>query len=431
MNSHQLKKMGFIFCFITFFLGSAQLLWSDEGKPEKAFDLKGSFRIRTEQDYKTDYLTERSLTPMRFRLDFNFHPEQDLQVFFQPQFSKSWGEPQYIGSGAAANKLTNSSGSTFDSSLSVHQAYASYQAEDWLNFVAGRQIFSYGNELILGALDWNNTGRSFDALKIKIKHDSCSLDIFASKIVDNNVSGSGDGDLDLYGIYHRWNTHQGSPQQAPNSTQGFDLYALYLRDAQGTTSNKNLWTFGARAEDSFLTHFDYRVELTQQLSNTAGINTPDYQADAEIGWTLEEENKLKLGVEGFVAGLNYNQLYPTGHKWLGYADLFSRRNISGFVANFSRNFEKNLNAKLDYHLFHRTNTGGTAYKLDGTTPLGSISASDSSSLGSEIDLTLKYTLSPSLSLSAGGSLFFPGAFLKDVYGEDKPWFGFAQVEMSF
>ena len=35
-----------------------------------------------------------------------------------------------------------------------------------LTLKVGRQILSYGDERLIGAFDWNNFGRTFDAVKL-------------------------------------------------------------------------------------------------------------------------------------------------------------------------------------------------------------------------------------------------------------------------
>ena len=52
-----------------------------------------------------------------------------------------------------------------------------------LTLKIGRQILSYGDERLIGAFDWNNIGRTFDAAKLRWEEKMWSLDAFAGSVV--------------------------------------------------------------------------------------------------------------------------------------------------------------------------------------------------------------------------------------------------------
>jgi hypothetical protein len=54
------------------------------------------------------------------------------------------------------------------------------------------------------------------------------------------------------------------------------------------------------------------------------------QYDIELGYALLFKNS-RLSAEYFSVSEDFNQLFPTAHKWLGYAGLFKRQNIKGFA----------------------------------------------------------------------------------------------------
>ncbi len=381
------------------------------------FSFSGSIRMRVESDRKTDYLSDRTFSLLRMRSELSWKPQSNLSLFVQPQFSRAFGEPSYIGTFGTTNSVQQTSGVTYDPNLSIHQAYVKYTFTSDLEFVGGRQILSYGDELLVGALDWNNVGRSFDAFKLKSRLVGESTELFASKLMDSNVNGPGFGDKDFYGLYHRWSI---CPE-----LKNLDIYSFYLSDETGNLPS-SVFTVGTRLK-STVGSFDYRTEFSQQW----GVQSNPHhgsQIDFEFGFTL---SRSRLSFEGFYASPQFNQLFPTVHKWLGYADILGRRNIYGFGIHFSSEIADGLTSSLDYLDFNRSSSMDPAYKLNGITPLGSSIASMSKAIGSEIDLTMKYQLNPKFNLLGGGSLFKPGQYLADQLGNYHPLFYYIQAEHTF
>ena len=118
---------------------------------------------------------------------------------------------------------------------------------------AGRQILSYGDERLIGAFDWNNIGRTFDAVKLRWDAKVWSVDAFASSVVvpvrgSYNQSDLFDGNETdreqiLSGVY--FSTTNIGPQTT-------DLYVLHLHEnanprfAQNPIGDTNFVTIGAR-----------------------------------------------------------------------------------------------------------------------------------------------------------------------------------------
>src|SRR5438477_12344041 len=47
----------------------------------------------------------------------------------------------------------------------------------------GRQELIYGDERLIGAFDWNNVGRVFDAAKVRYEVPDFWVDLFVSRVV--------------------------------------------------------------------------------------------------------------------------------------------------------------------------------------------------------------------------------------------------------
>ncbi|MGL1386193.1 alginate export family protein, partial [Vibrio parahaemolyticus] len=68
--------------------------------------------------------------------------------------------------------------------LDVRQVYVEFGAKTsgW-NFRAGRQELIYGEERLVGASNWGNVGRSFDAARLSYMTKSARLDWFGGTVV--------------------------------------------------------------------------------------------------------------------------------------------------------------------------------------------------------------------------------------------------------
>ena len=371
---------------------------ADSHSPE----FSGQFRIRAEDSRYTNYSNDRDFFLMRVRPKITFYSGEAVSIVLAPQFSKTMGAP------------ANTSGGVTDAGMSVHEAFIQYQLNPTLTFHAGRMIYSYGDELILGALEWNNVGRSFDGFKVRATQENMWVDVFANKISENTPAK----DIDFYGIYSSFNFG--------DYFKATDFYLLDQRDHTAATIS-NLAIAGVRAA-SKISQIDYRTEFTFEFGNAV---KDAYQFNIEAGYTFDHTMKPRLGVEYFTATQDFNSLYTTGHKWLGYADVLGRRNTSGIAIRTQANATDALKIKGDLHFFNRTSASAPAYQVDGKTALGSAAASASKTIGSEFDLTLVYAMEKNLTLSGGASLFFQGQYLEDQFKGQKPAFYYAQLELAF
>jgi len=378
----------------------------------------GMGRFRFEQSDRTDYASRRSAFLMRVRPEIRLSKGSEYSLFVQPQFAKAFGRPEFSPSSATANTANVTSGSVFDNSFSLHQAYVEWKPSDSIVFTVGRQLLSYGNEVILSSLEWDNVGRSFDTLKGRYSHTLGSVDLFYSKLFAANVTATaqGPGDSDFYGVY--------SSNDFGKWFSATDFYAFHRHDLTAGTA-KDLLAVGARLQ-SKVEAIDYRVEATKEFGGQFVDAAAAYQVDVEAGWSFDAPFKSRLGLEVFQAGSHYDQLFPLAHKYLGIADIFGRRNIQGAVLHLSANPTADLSVLFDAHYLLRTSTTAPAYKLNGSTALGT-GANTSRDLGIEFDLILNYALAKGLTGTVGVAVLLPGNYLKAELGNFNPTFWYTQL----
>jgi hypothetical protein len=373
----------------------------------------GHMQYRLENQNETAYpqaaaaAAKEGLSLFRLRGNFLYTANEKLTVGFTPQAVKVLGGQEYVGTGGGAavqeNTATNSSGSTYNPQVDYFEAYAEYKVTENLSAKLGRQELAYGDHLIIGSLPWANDGRSFDALKLRYTHGQSKTDLFASQISNASTSADALDDTTFYGLY----TQLGEVV----IFKEFDLYAL----SQTVPSvNTELNTFGFRFK-GLAGGFFYRMESGLQQGTLVGARIEDgYQVDSDLGFVAKTFD-IKVGYSQ--AGIQYIQLYPTAHKFLGFADIFGRRNIVSYRATATWKSDFGLSAHLFYHNFQRRDVNVVPYNLVNAAYTNA-AASDASDLGSEVDLVIKQKFLKTSQVHLGAAIFTPGEFFKDQADDD-------------
>lgn len=383
-------------------------------------EVTGKARVRAEtMEFPAFANGQVDVINMGVDVNMKWTPDPKVMFFFQPKFVKTMGAASAAGTGAVCTG-TNNSGGTCDSAMAVHQAYTMFTHSDKISYTFGRYEMKYGDELVIGPLGWSMVGRSFDGLKAHwTVNDMVWADLFYNKVTESGAVGN--TDHNFYGIYI------GGKNLGPIGEA--DLY--YLVNSNMTTSidpkTADRQTTGVRLKGAAAS-VDYRVEYTTQSGKdnsgfqpTNGDIKDADQTNAEVGFKMGD---TRIAAEYFNANKNYNQLYPTGHKWLGFADLFQRRNLTGFVLHVSHKFMDHMSVNLDYHTFNRVDktatTAGAVYGLAGNlagnagTSYGNAGTADA--VGTEIDLTLSCTQNKNLVWTGGYSMFAGGDYWKQNGG---------------
>lgn len=381
-------------------------------KEAEKLQVKASARVRHEFSDFTNYQNSRQMSLLRVRPQIQYRADEKTFLYFAPQFSRTLGD--------AVPEQT--SGVAADPTFGVHEAYLGYSISDESQVLVGRQVLSFGDELVVGALEWSNVGRSFDALRYRWASPSFKSDLFWAKLVEANAQGSGTGDYDFFGAYQSWNVS--------TVLKEFDAYLFYSKDSRGNGPDPlALGTTGLRAKIE-AGDFDSRAEITQQFGRIAGSRAAanGTQADFDVALSDSPAKTRRAGIGAFYADAQYNQLFPTTHKWLGMADVFGRRNIGGGRVFGSLRASERLRLSSEFHTFFRADETLPAYQVGGTALTGSVDSARY--LGSEFDLLSTYQLSEKGVLQVGGGMLFPGASLRKIH-HNNPLFVYASWEVRF
>ncbi len=385
---------------------------------------------------KVKTINDSSFLLQRARLGVKFAPSDWFTFYVQGQSAFEFG--------GARPKVPGSLGAEGDNQIDLYQAYVKLGQKDF-NLTIGRQLLSFGDERLVGAFDWNNLGRSFDAVKLHYGKETWSLDAFVSSVVvqKRNVfdqsdlfDGNETGRNQIFsGLYFS------STGLIPMQTT--DLYAFELHEDY-KTGDTDFVTLGTRmkADPKKLAGFDYETEMAVEFGKVKGKDLAAFAGHWGAGYNwLKSAWKPRLGVEyNYATGDGnaadgkvgtFQNLFPTNHPFYGTADFFSWQNIHNPAVSFSVMPTDKLKVKLDYHFFWLANTSDAWYRANGVTQVRPIKATADSYVGSELDLNVNYKLTKNVSLGAGYSHFFDGKYAKATGAASDANFTYAQMSIKF
>ena len=282
----------------------------------------------------------------------------------------------------------------------------------------GRQELLFGAQRLVSPLDWANTRRTFDGASLIQKWDDVKVNWFyvqAVPVLFNDFDES-DSDQELFGFYSSFAT-------LPNST--LDLYALGFNDSRGFATDAATVTFGSRISGSKNDwHWDFEGGVQTGSFDTGG--------DIEAGfWTaglgrsfndLPWKPKVTFWYD-FATGnradgdtQRFNDLFPLGHKYLGFIDAVTRSNIKAPSIQLNLQPRDRLSLLIWYHNLNAAEEEDIVASLGGT-PAQSLLVED---FGNEIDFVANFKMTARTNLIAGYSHFFAGD--KIIDGEDADFF---------
>lgn len=328
--------------------------------------------------------------------------------------------------------------------INLYQAYLDWTLQEkgrW-TLRAGRQELIYGKERLVGAFNWDNAGRSFDAARLRYTREVWSSDFLWGRLVEVRRGGAPHrvGNRDLYGVYVTR-----APQDKSKRTE---FYGFYFHDGLRTggelarpSDTVDIFTFGFRRERRPATGFRYEIENAWQV----GDRGPDKQraaaliASSGFGWggrwkpSLAFEYDFATGDKNPTDGHSneFENLFPTNHLHYGYADLVGLRNLHDFRATATIQLHPKLVLQGDYHRLLLARRRG-AWKNAGGRVLGfDPTGASGRDLGQEIDLTARVPISKHLNLLGGYSVFLPGHFAIRTRGPETHHFAYIQTTVRY
>ncbi len=381
-------------------------------------------------------LTDDSWLLQRARLGMKITPNDWFSFYVQGQSSFEFDSDRPNVPGVL--------GAEGDDAIDLRQAYIKLGGKD-LNVTIGRQILSYGDERLVGGFDWNNIGRTFDAVKLHYGNADWSLEAFAASVVipdaeefnqsdlfDGNETGRNQIFSGVYFSNKSWLPFQTT-----------DAYVFHLHE-EYAVGDTNFFTLGSRvkADPKKLNGFDYEAEMAVQFGEVKGGDLTAFAGHWGAGYNwLNSPIKPRLGIEyNYATGDSnasdgdvdtFQNLFPTNRKFYGNMDVFSWQNMHNPAVSFSVQPCKTVKLQLDYHAFWLADTNDAWYRANGVTKVRPINGSASNFVGTELDFTASWKATKNLSFLAGYSHFFCGDYAKATGAADDADFGFVQATLEF
>lgn len=310
--------------------------------------------------------------------------------------------------GGQSPTITDSA--TEQQATDIREAYVQMQGFFFTPFELklGRQKLEYGEQMLVGSLDWANVGRSFDGAKLTWVKGIYNLQAFSTIIQESNSNDLnnpiGGANKHTAGMYFSgvWNSFKFHPALM------LDVFG-FARNQDASGHSNQLYTGGMRfsnrtdagnktPKDMLI---DYSIEGAYQGGQRLGKPIEAYGAVGFVGINFNLGVKMRIGGQGAYSSggdpngpkyRTFDSLYPTPHYQFGQADMTSWRNLSGAGADYTIWFTPDLSLKIEYWYAMRTSTDDYWYAVLGaandTTTIASLGGEKA--LYKEAGLLLNY-----------------------------------------
>jgi hypothetical protein len=324
-----------------------------------------------------------------------------------------------------------------DDPLELGATWLQYEANGF-NARIGRQLIGYGNERVVAASNWKNSGSwVWDAVRAGYKNGAHWIDGFYGESMVH--------DPDVFSSNHRHGYVGAGMYGHVQVNDALALEPLLIskyNDNSLEYEEKNFLYCGARVFFE-LSGFSVDATYVQQGGTVTTLDRGEVDSDAQ-GINLDMSYRLNpqwsLGTTfSFASGDDkttddierFDASYGAADKYYGRINLIRWSNMMdyGLTANY-RPF-KGLNIRGEVHQFYadQINDKWLSYKTG-------LDASDDE-YGNEIDLVAKFKMNPTWSFAAGASVFMPGNAIEEAVAHDQEdltddtaYTGFFQVTYS-
>jgi len=371
----------------------------------------------------------------RFRFNATVAPSSMVKVVVQLQDARAF------------EKSTGQMAAPVRNTLDLRMAYGQFGAGRHV-VRAGRQELAFGEQRLIGHLNWVNSARSFDAVRATIARTPFTFDVFAASVVtirpdtsspDAPVFSESGGGNALYGFYGS------TTSLLPKAT--VEPYVFYrqsrgLRIETGGTGTIHQTTTGTRLVGKLPSGFDYGVEMAWQ---TGSVATDAVNAWAGH-WVVGRAFTAALAKPRSFLEFNYasgdahptdgtrgtfDQLYPTGHDKYGLADQVGWKNVQHLRGGIELKPWRQWQVSSSYHAFWLASATDALYAANGAAVARSVAGTAGRFVGQEVDVQAAYTYSPQLQIGGGYATLAPGEFLKNTTPGASYRYGYLTVTYVF
>ncbi len=392
---------------------------------ENVYDFKGS----------GDAVTDDQWLLHRIRLGIEWQPAEWFRLAVQGQDVRE--------SFSDRADLPLKQGAEGDDAFDLRLASVELGDPKQLSLKLGRQVLGYGDERLVGPLEWLNFSRTFDAMKLHYGAQDWWLEGFVSSVVRLHESKFNNSD---------WTDTQNGRRQLFSglyfsttavAAQITDAYAFHLHE-EAPNGSTDFITLGTRMKGDplKLKGWDYTLEFAGQAGQVHGQDLNAYAWHLEGGYHwLSHAWKPRLALEySFGSGDGdaadgqvgtFQNLFPTNHPPYGLMDTMAWQNMHNLVLRMAAQPHPKVKTTLDVHGFWLADTGDAWYRANGTTQVRPITPGARNHAGVEIDLTVQAKLTQHLDLLLGYSHFVAGSYLEDTGRGDDADFAYLMLTLNY
>jgi hypothetical protein len=446
------------------FLEKGVSLWDNRVKLDFESMYRGEYR-NNNFDFapgKAANGTDGSWLLQRYRVGLLYAPLPSLRFYVQGQDTREFGSPRLDVPGRFAAEGDD----TFD----ISQAWLELgdPAKSKLSLKIGRQSMAFGDERLVGPLEWLNFARRFDAVRLNYNEGPLKVSAFASSPMVSRSSGLNRSDwfdwndtgrnqyfsglyasydskpfgaVDAY-VFHL--TQQSI--NAGNLEDGVVSYASAAARAADHAAGSNFVTFGTRlkGDPKRLNGWEAEMETVGQVGRVGGRQLLAYAFHTGGGYNFKAPLKPRIFVDyNYGSGDNdpndgkvetFQNLFPTNHKWYGFIDAFSWQNVHNPQVTFQVSPSPSTMLRADYHAFWLADTNDAWYRANGVARVRQLNAAARAAdnfVGQELDLTANWKMSKNFSVQGGYCHFFSGAYVRQTGPRADADFVYVMTNLSF
>ena len=328
---------------------------------------------------------------MRARADITATLEKNVTVFVQLQDVRMWGEE--------GNTLGDFSADNVD----LHQAYVDVkkQGNTSLAVRAGRQQVVFGGQRLVGAVNWSQQGRSFDAVKLSAGDERLHIDVLGA-VLANDLTATFDADAHFLAAYGQ------VKEVGPGTLEAYGLYNKVAAVAPTSQMTMGARWFGASDK------IDFRVEGSYQIGQRMDNDVSAFMIGGRVGTKLND-GKASLALwYDYLSGDDdpgddqikvFDTLFATNHKFYGLADYFlnipvhtAGRGLQDIALKGSLMVADAVTFRMEAHSFRAAQSEGLR----------------TGHFGEEFDLNAAYRYTQNLGFSAGISYIMAADGFADI-----------------
>ena len=300
----------------------------------------------------------------------------------------------------------------------------------------GRQEVYLGSQRLASALDWSNTRRTFDGVRVFRHGEKFDIDAFFVQLVvprPHPIAHS-DHQQDFAGLFTEYR---------PTKSQAIDLYAFYLDNddifnfakkvpapfGQLPTAPYEVTTLGGRYAGNLECHknvlFDFEdmiqfghSDFTKgsiiagSTSNGLGYNFCQMPMNPTFWAYYDYATGSRNPLSGQMS--TFNQLYPFGHYYFGWLDYVARSNNEDLNFHLYLYPTKWVTFNAQFHCFWLASATDALYSAGGAIQRFDPTGKSGRNVGRELDLIVNFHLTPRQDLIVAYGHLWDGRFLKST-----------------